>query len=136
MDLVGKGNYVRSVLIPSWVKVALDEWAVSAGIGAGLVIRAIHKGGFIKHESITPQAIRDIVKDMARKLGNQNWRHMTCGGRSQGWHTKAVLDLTRYSYLLGIWVSRQLNGILAFLKTLQKLSAATWGLDWSKLNGQ
>ena len=69
VDLVGKGNHVRTVPIPSWVKLAIDEWANTAGITSGLVFCAIHKGGYVKHESITPQAVRDVVKEYGTQIG-------------------------------------------------------------------
>ena len=69
VDLIGKGNRVRSVPISSWVKLAIDEWAASAGISQGLVFRSVHKGGFIQHGSITPQAVRDIVKEYGAQIG-------------------------------------------------------------------
>ena len=69
VDMIGKGGHVRSVPIASWVKLAIDEWAAVAGITSGLVFQAIHKGGHITHESMTPQAIRDIVKHYAAVIG-------------------------------------------------------------------
>jgi integrase len=69
VDLVGKGNHVRTVPIPSWVKLAVDEWTNTAGLASGLVFQSIHKGGYIKHESITPQAIRDVVKEYGALIG-------------------------------------------------------------------
>jgi site-specific recombinase XerD len=69
VDITGKGNRVRTVPIPSWVKLAIDEWAQSANINSDLVFRAIHKGGFIKHESMTPQAIRDVVNFYGNEIG-------------------------------------------------------------------
>jgi site-specific recombinase XerD len=69
VDMTGKGNRVRSVPIPSWVKLAIDQWAESAGITSGLVFQSIHKGGFIKHESMTPQAIRDVVNHYGEQIG-------------------------------------------------------------------
>jgi integrase len=69
VDLVGKGNRVRTVPIPSWVKLAIDEWTEAAGISSGVVFRAIHKGGYIKHDSLTPQAIRDVVNFYGCMIG-------------------------------------------------------------------
>jgi integrase len=60
---------VRSVPIPSWVKLAIDEWTQAAGLSHGLVFQYVHKGGYIKHESMTPQAIRDIVKHYGAAIG-------------------------------------------------------------------
>ena len=69
VDLIGKGNRVRTVPIPSWVKLAIDEWAAAAGSSSGLVFRAVHKGGYLTHESITPQAVRDLVKEFGAQIG-------------------------------------------------------------------
>jgi site-specific recombinase XerD len=69
VDMIGKGNHVRSVPIPSWVKQAIDEWTDAPGLAAGLIFRAIHKGGYMTGESLTPQAIRDIVKRYGQAIG-------------------------------------------------------------------
>ena len=69
VDMLGKGGHVRSVPIASWVKLAIDEWVELAGITSGHVFQAIHKGGHLTHESITPQAIRDIVKHYGAVIG-------------------------------------------------------------------
>ncbi len=72
VDIVGKGNRVRTVPVPSWVKQAVDEWTDLAGITGGLVFQSIHKGGYIKHESMTPQAIRDVVNSYGNEIGISN----------------------------------------------------------------
>jgi integrase len=69
VDMIGKGNHVRSVPIPSWVKLAIDEWQGVAGITAGHVFQAIHKGGHITREQMTPQAIRDVIKHYGAMIG-------------------------------------------------------------------
>ena len=40
-DLQGKGQRVRTVPVPAWVKVALDAWTASAGITAGALFRRL-----------------------------------------------------------------------------------------------
>jgi integrase len=70
VDLVGKGNRVRTVPIPSWAKAAIDEWRTAAASqDAGRVFRSIHKGGWLSGDSMTPQAVRDVVKEHAGRLG-------------------------------------------------------------------
>ena len=69
VDLVGKGNRVRTVPMPSWAKAAIDAWASAAAITAGRVFRSIHKGGFITGETMTPQAVRDVVAEYGAALG-------------------------------------------------------------------
>jgi hypothetical protein len=44
-DLVGKGGHVRTVPVPNWVKLAVDNWLAAAGISAGPIFRAINKPG-------------------------------------------------------------------------------------------
>lgn len=68
VDLVGKRNKHRTVPMASWVKVAIDEWAQAAGIGAGRIFRSVNKGGSIDGDSLTPQAIRDMVTSRCRAL--------------------------------------------------------------------
>src|SRR3984885_4178079 len=33
VDMIGKGGHIRTVPIPVWVKAALDQWMVAAGLG-------------------------------------------------------------------------------------------------------
>jgi integrase len=76
-DLVGKGNRVRSVPIPSWVKVAIDDWALAAGIctgkllplGPGRVFRPVSRAGVVCGAELSSQAIQDVVKKYSRALG-------------------------------------------------------------------
>jgi integrase len=70
IDLIGKGNRVRTVPIPPWAKVAVDAWAQTADLRrVGRVFRPIHKGGFINGEGMTAQAVRDVVKEYAGEIG-------------------------------------------------------------------
>ncbi len=69
VDITGKGNRVRSVPIPSWVKLAIDEWVTSVDLSTGLVFRAFYKNQTLRTELITPQAIRDIVKLYGSQIG-------------------------------------------------------------------
>lgn len=69
VDLMGKGNRIRSVPIPSWTQAALDAWAKAAGLSAGIVFCAMHKGGYIDGETLTPQAVHDVVKEYGAALG-------------------------------------------------------------------
>jgi len=82
VDLVGKGNRVRTVPIPSWVKVALDAWreglAPVNGIQGGQerrVFVSINKGGAISGEELTPQAVYNVVAQYAESAGLQVAAH-------------------------------------------------------------
>lgn len=62
IDLVGKGNRVRTVPIASWVKVAIDQWTETANFKEGRLFRSINRGDNISGDSMTSQSIQDVVK--------------------------------------------------------------------------
>ena len=69
VDITGKRNKSRTVPIPSWAKGALDSWTGAAGIREGLIFRAVNKGNRVSGQSMTPQAIYDVVSEHAGGLG-------------------------------------------------------------------
>jgi integrase/recombinase XerD len=68
-DLLGKGNRTRTVPMPSWAQAAIDAWALAAGISAGRLFRAIHKGGYVNGEAMSDQGIADVVRTYAKECG-------------------------------------------------------------------
>jgi site-specific recombinase XerD len=71
VDIVGKRDKMRTVPMPSWAKATVDAWKNVAHLEEGFVFRRVNKGDNVVGESITPQAIRDIVNSYAHKLENQ-----------------------------------------------------------------
>jgi site-specific recombinase XerD len=70
VDLIGKGNRVRSVPLPSWAKVAIDTWAARARISQGLVFRSMRKGDRVNRDAaMTPGAIWSVVRTYAEAVG-------------------------------------------------------------------
>ena len=69
IDIMGKGNRVRTVPLPSWVKVAIDEWAEVASLTGGNVFRPMNKGGKITGDHATSQLVYRVVDEYARELG-------------------------------------------------------------------
>lgn len=78
VDIIGKRGKVRSVPMPSWAKYALDEYktelAIKTGqfvseIDEGLIFVSINRGDNISGDSLTSQAVRDIVTSYTDKLG-------------------------------------------------------------------
>jgi integrase len=67
-DMVGKARHVRTVPIPTWVKTAVDEWTVAAGITDGVVFRAINKAGRVWGSGMSPKALWDVVKAAAARV--------------------------------------------------------------------
>lgn len=68
VDLVGKRGKLRSVPMPAWAWTALEAWGTAAGIsGTGRVFRSI-AGRDLVGDSMTPQAIREVVVHYAGDL--------------------------------------------------------------------
>jgi site-specific recombinase XerD len=66
-DLVGKGQHVRTVPIPTWVKNAIDKWTVAAGITHGVLFRAINKAGRVWGDGMSPKVLWDVVRAAAAR---------------------------------------------------------------------
>lgn len=69
VDLIGKGNRVRSVPIASWAKQAVDEWTQTANISKGNIFRPINKGDNLSGDHLTSQAIQNVIKEYSNKTG-------------------------------------------------------------------
>lgn len=69
VDLVGKGNRVRTVPVPAWVKSLLDGWTGPAGITQGKIFRALNKGGAVWCEGITEKVVWWVVREYGAKIG-------------------------------------------------------------------
>ena len=57
VDLIGKRNRIRSVLMANWTKQAIDEYASAADLADGIVFRPVNTGGRSTGERMTEQAI-------------------------------------------------------------------------------
>jgi site-specific recombinase XerD len=71
-DLMGKGRHVRTVPVPIWVKVAIDEWITAGGISEGRIFRRIKKNGNVWGDGITSKTVWHIVKSAATLAGIPN----------------------------------------------------------------
>lgn len=69
VDLRGKGNRIRSVAMPSWVKVAIDRWAEAAQISTGCVLRAMNRYGKITADELSGWGIWFMAAGYSESLG-------------------------------------------------------------------
>lgn len=65
LDLVGKGNRVRTVPLPAFAMDAIRAWRLAA---SGPVFCRIRRG-VPNNQALTPQAIRDLVHRYGQQLG-------------------------------------------------------------------
>jgi site-specific recombinase XerD len=68
VDLIGKGQRIRTVPMPGWAKVAVDSWLLAAQITSGRLLRAVNKGDRVTGPGITAQSIFEIVETYGRLI--------------------------------------------------------------------
>jgi site-specific recombinase XerD len=68
VDLVGKGNHVRTVPMPIWVKEAVDRWLTAASVATGCVFRAVSRHGTAWGTGISENVVWYVVRSCARRL--------------------------------------------------------------------
>src|SRR3954452_2705804 len=78
-NLRGKGNRLRTVPMPAWAKVVVDQWSAASGLASGPVLRAVNKSGRVLEDVIiSPQSVYSIVRgygvDMAVKIAPHDLR--------------------------------------------------------------
>jgi integrase len=70
VDLVGKGGHVRTVPLPNWVKLTIDEWLIAAGISQGKLFRPVCRRGTAWGDHMTVKVVWHVVKQYAQRLGH------------------------------------------------------------------
>jgi site-specific recombinase XerD len=69
VDLIGKGGHIRTVPIPEWVKAALDQWTVAAGVKEGKLFRAVARAGKVWGKGISQNVVWYVVKACCERAG-------------------------------------------------------------------
>jgi integrase len=72
VDLVGKGDHIRTVPIPESVREQLECWIVAAEIGEDRLFRRVDKFGNLHGDQISIKAFWHMVKKSARGAGLPN----------------------------------------------------------------
>src|ERR1700693_2384476 len=57
VDLVGKHGRVRTIPMPTWVKVAIDAWTAAARLTEGFVFRPVNRGDGICGERMSEKVV-------------------------------------------------------------------------------
>jgi integrase len=69
VDLVGKHGRVRTIPVPTWVKVAIDVWTTAAGLTDGYVLRPVNRGDQISGERLTEKVVWQLLQPYAVAAG-------------------------------------------------------------------
>ncbi len=110
-DLCGKGNRIRTVAVPVWVKQGVNAWLAAAKIEEGRLLRAVSKGGKLRGEGLSDWAIWSVVEQTAKQIGIEQFGahdlRRTCAKLCR----RLAAIWSRSSSFWGIPRSRPRNGI-------------------------
>src|ERR1700719_2486680 len=102
VDLIGKGGHIRTVPIPHWVKVTLDQWTRAARVTEGRIFRAVAREGKVWGKGISQNVVWYVVKNCYERAGLEHiaphdLRSRTCAKLC---HTSGG-ELEQIQFLLG-----------------------------------
>ena len=103
VDLEGKHGRIRSVPVPPWVKVAIDDWLSAVKFSDGRIFCAVTRHGKIMGRTISEQAVLDNVRQYGKQIGLENIRphdlRRTCARlcRSRGGELEQIQLLLGHS---------------------------------------
>jgi integrase len=69
VDLVGKHGRVRTIPMPTWVKVAIDAWTAAAGVCEGPVFRSVHRGDQAQAAALSEKVVWQLLQPYAVAAG-------------------------------------------------------------------
>jgi site-specific recombinase XerD len=69
VDLVGKHGRVRTIPMPTWVKVAIDTWPGPAGITEGPVLRRVNRGDQAHPDGMSEKVVWQLLQGYAATAG-------------------------------------------------------------------
>lgn len=61
VDLIGKHHRVRTVPMPTWVKVGIDAWAAKAAVIAEHVFRPVNRGDHVIGDGVSEKIIWQLL---------------------------------------------------------------------------
>jgi site-specific recombinase XerD len=69
VDLVGKHGRVRTVPMPTWVKVAVDAWTSATSVANGHVFRTVTRGGRVQGSALSEKVVWQLLQGYAAAVG-------------------------------------------------------------------
>src|SRR5437016_2913868 len=69
VDLVGKHGRVRTVPMPTWVKVATDAWTSASGLADGRVFRPVNRSDKVQGEAMSEKVVWQMLPQYATNAG-------------------------------------------------------------------
>jgi len=69
VDLKGKHGRVRTMPMPTWVKVAMDVWISAAGVRSGQVFRPVSRADRVAGERLGEKVVWQMLQEYAQAIG-------------------------------------------------------------------
>jgi integrase len=69
MDLKGKHGRIRTIPMPTWVKVAVDAWIEVAALVEGPVFRTVNRGDVVGTPALSEKVIWQLLRPYAEAAG-------------------------------------------------------------------
>jgi site-specific recombinase XerD len=69
VDLVGKHSRVRTIPMPTWVKVAIDAWTSAAGLADRRVFRPVNRGDKVQGGVMSEKVVWQMIQQYAMDAG-------------------------------------------------------------------
>jgi site-specific recombinase XerD len=74
VDLIGKQGRVRTVPMPTWVKVAIDTWNGPAGVTDGHVFRSVNRGDKLPGSVLSEKVLWQLLRPYAAAARTRRYR--------------------------------------------------------------
>ncbi len=102
VDLVGKHGRVRTIPMPTWVKVAIDAWTASAEVADGHVFRPVVRGDLLHGERLSEKVVWQLLRPSCRRLpACPASRRTICGAPLRSCAGPPAGELEQIQLLLG-----------------------------------
>ena len=69
VDLLGKHGRVRTIPMPTWVKVAQDAWTAGARVADGYVFRPVNRAGQAQAVGLSEKVVWQLLQPYATAAG-------------------------------------------------------------------
>ena len=69
VDMIGKHGRVRTVPMPTWVKVAIDAWTTAAAIAEGQVFRPVNRADRVQGAALSEKVVWQLLRPHAEAAG-------------------------------------------------------------------
>src|SRR5579864_5924124 len=69
VDLLGKHGRVRTIPMPTWVKVATDAWTSAAGVADGHIFRPVNRTDRVGGERLGEKVVWQMLQQYAEAVG-------------------------------------------------------------------